>query len=67
MQIPGPTPEVNIHLKQKPGLSYPRPADKVLIKERHIRPQHVNQQPPADMVEGVLGRPGDGILNRFRR
>jgi len=67
MQIPGPTPEVNIHLKQKPGLSYPRPADKVFIKEHHIRPQHVNQQPPADMVEGVLGRPGDGILNRFRR
>ena len=67
MQIPGPTPEVNIHLKQKPGLSYPRPADKVFIKEHHIRPQHVNQQPPADMVEGVIRKPGDGIFSRFRR
>ena len=69
MQIPGPTPEVNIHVKQKPGLSYPRPADKVFIQERHIRPPHINQQPPADMVEGVLGNPagGKGILRRFHR
>jgi len=54
MQIPGPTPEVNVHVKQKPGLSYPRPADRVLIKEHHIRPHHNNRQPPADMVNGML-------------
>ena len=54
MQIPGPTPQVNVHMKQKPGLSYPRPADKVLIKEHHIRPRHNNRQPPADMVNGML-------------
>ena len=67
-QIPGPTPQVDIHVRQRPGLSYPRPADKVFIDEHHIRPRHVNQQPPADMVEGVLGNPGGGgVLNRFRR
>lgn len=54
MQIPGPTPRVNVHVRQKPGLSYPRPADRVLIQENTIRPPHYNAQPPADMVRGVL-------------
>ena len=52
--IPGPTPRVNVHVKQKPGLSYPRPVDRVLIEENTIRPPHYNGQPPADMVRGVL-------------
>ena len=54
MQIPSPTPEVNVHVKQKPGLSYPRPADRVFIQEHNMVPPHANMQPPADMVEGVL-------------
>lgn len=54
MQIPGPTPQVNVHVKQKPGLTYPAPADKVLIQEKTIRPPHSNLQPPADMVHGQL-------------
>lgn len=54
MQIPGPTPKVNVHVKQQPGLTYPRPADKVLIREQTIRPPHYNSQPPADMVHGQL-------------
>ena len=54
MQIPGPTHKVDVLVKQKPGLSYPRPADRVLIQERNIRPPHFNQQPPADMVHGQL-------------
>ena len=54
MQIPGPTPEVNVHVRQKPGLSYPRPADRVLIQENTIRPPHYNTQPPADQVQGQL-------------
>ena len=71
MSIPGPTPEINVHVKQQPGLSYPRPADRVLIKEHTIRPVHFNNQPPADMVHGQL--PGDcntdanGMGGRFRR
>lgn len=52
--IPGPTPEVNVHVRQRPGLSYPRPADKVLIDEHTIRPPHFNGQPPADMVHGQI-------------
>lgn len=54
MQIPGPTPKVNVHVKQNPGLSYPRPADRVLIQENTIRAPHYNNQPPSDMVDGVL-------------
>lgn len=50
--IPGPTSKVNVHVKQRPGLSYPRPADTVLIQENTIRPPHANMQPPADMVHG---------------
>lgn len=54
MHIPGPTHEVDVLVKQKPGLSYPRPADRVLIQENTIRPPHRNMQPPADMVHGEL-------------
>ncbi len=54
MQIPRPTRNVNVHVKQKPGLSYPRPVDRVLIKENTIRPPHQNLQPPANTVQGQL-------------
>ena len=53
-QIPGPTHDVNVLGRQKPGLSYPRPVDRVLIQERNIRPPHYNRQPPADTVHGQL-------------
>ena len=53
-QIPGPTPRVKVHVQQKPGLSYPRPVDKVLIQEHTVRPPHYNGQPPSDLVHGVL-------------
>lgn len=53
-QIPGPTPRVNVHVRQRPGLSYPRPVDRVLIQEHTIRPPHVNAQPPADLLHGQL-------------
>lgn len=52
--IPGPTPKVNVHVKQQPGMTYPRPADTVLVREQTIRPPHFNSQPPADMVHGNI-------------
>ncbi|MEZ6093900.1 MAG: hypothetical protein R3C03_06630 [Pirellulaceae bacterium] len=69
MSIPGPTPRVNVHVKQKPGLSYPRPADTVMIQEHTIRPPHANTQPPADMVQGQIPEncPPNGVLGRLRR
>lgn len=64
-QIPGPTHKVDVLVRQRPGLSYPRPADRVLIEERTIRPPHFNQQPPADGVHGQL--PCDCPSCRLRR
>lgn len=64
--IPAPTDKLNVHVQQVPGLSYPRPANKVMIREETIRPPHMNQQPPADMLHGVIppgaagGCVGDG-------
>lgn len=66
MQIPGPTPEVNVHVRQKPGLSYPRPADRVMIQEHTIRAPHFNNQPPANMVDGVLPENCPPGVRRFR-
>ena len=61
-QIPAPTPKVNVHVRQTPGLTYPRPVDRVLIQEQTIRPSHFNRQPPADMVHGQLpARQGLGL------
>ena len=64
MQIPGPTPQVNVHVRQRPGLTYPRPADKVLIQEQTIRPPHANQQPPADQLHGQLPYQKRGLFRR---
>ena len=57
MHIPGPTPSLGIHVRQQPGLSYPRPVDTVRIREETVRPLHFNNQPPADMVHGYPGQP----------
>lgn len=57
--IPDPTDKLNVHVQQRPGLSYPRPANKVMIREQTIRPTHMNQQPPADMLHGNIP-PGYG-------
>ena len=59
-QIPAPSHKLNIHVRQNPGLSYPRPVDRVLIDENTIRPPHFNAQPPADMVHGQLPAGCDG-------
>ena len=59
--LPGPTSDVNVHVRQQPGLSYPRPADTVLIQEQTIRPPHYNSQPPADMIFGDI--PPNGCPN----
>lgn len=52
--IPAPNEKLNVHVQQMPGLSYPRPANKVMIREATIRPPHMNQQPPADMLHGTI-------------
>jgi len=63
MQIPQPTKRVNIHVKQDPGLSYPRPADRILIREKTVRPRHSNQQPPANMQYGTRAGGDEDCIN----
>jgi hypothetical protein len=49
--IPGPTNEVNVNVKQVPGLSYPRPANNVLIRE-HTLQDRFKPQPPCQSCRG---------------
>jgi hypothetical protein len=57
--IPGPTNHLDVHVQQRPGLSYPRPANKVIISEQTMTPPHYNTQPPADMLHmPACGNPG---------
>jgi hypothetical protein len=58
--IPGPVEKVAIDVKQKPGLSYPKPVDHVHITERSYVPPVVFHQPFADKHHhtGALGHAG---------
>jgi hypothetical protein len=54
--IPGPTEKFKIHVRQQPGLSYPKPANRVWIKEQMIHPSLPFEQPHhTDMHERVGG------------
>ena len=48
--IPGPSPTVQMHVKQTPGLSYPQPADRVYVRESTVRPAIRFNQPETDKV-----------------
>lgn len=52
--IPGPTEALRMHLKQKPGMAYPAPADRLYLKEQVIFPSHHNRQPASNMTYGHL-------------
>ena len=57
MHIPGPTPKVNVHVKQRPGLSYPAPASNVFIRETTMHPALPFHQPHHDKFKlGVAER-----------
>ena len=62
-QIPQPTRRLNMHVKQVPGISYPRPADRVMIREETVRPRHLNRQHPANMQYGTRSSANDGCIN----
>lgn len=48
MHIPEPTKQMKIHVKQEPGFNYPKPADRVFIKEQSIHYGGGYQQPYYD-------------------
>lgn len=55
--IPGPTKHMTIDVRQQPGMSYPRPANKVRIREQMIRPAPNYHQPPGMKYQFVPSGP----------
>ena len=51
--IPGPTPHMNLHVQQSPGLSYPKPASRAYVSERSDVPQVRLEQPREDRTRWV--------------
>jgi len=47
-QIPPPTQHLDMHVQQTPGLSYPPPADTMLVREKTVGPGWAQGQPSSD-------------------
>jgi hypothetical protein len=59
--IPGPTEHFKVHVKQQPGFSYPKPVNKVHIREQNIHAAYQFGQPHYDKHERIPGGgPGGG-------
>jgi len=55
MSIPDPVNKMKIHVRQQPGFSYPKPANRVHIREQTIHPSLPFEQPHWDMHEQIPG------------
>jgi hypothetical protein len=55
MNIPQPARHFGVHVRQRPGFSYPKPANRVYIKENMIHPSLPFEQPHSDMHERIPG------------
>jgi len=55
MQIPGPTPQLQMHVQQSPGLSYPAPANTMYLREKTVGPAWAQGQPSSDMRHVRMG------------
>jgi len=55
MNIPGPTQHFGVHVKQRPGFSYPKPVNRMHIREQMIAPSLPFEQPHYDMHERIPG------------
>lgn len=57
--LPKPTKAVRIHVKQSPGIGYPRPASRAFIHERAIPPMNQFHPPVASEHQSVMGGAGE--------
>lgn len=55
MHIPQPTEKVALHVKHRPGISYPMPPNRAWITEENIHPSPNLKQPFGDMHQYVPG------------
>jgi hypothetical protein len=53
MHIPGPTEKFDVHVRQRPGYSYPKPPSHMSIREQNIYPSAPFSRPHNDRVEVV--------------
>ena len=53
VDLPKPTREFKIDVKQRPGMSYPKPVNRMHISERAVPEKARLHQPPCDTVECV--------------
>jgi hypothetical protein len=58
MSIPDPVERMKLHVRQQPGLSYPKPPNRVHIHEQTIHPSLPFEQPHWDMHERIPGGHG---------
>ena len=45
VNMPEPVQHFNVHMRQTPGYSYPKPVDTVRIREHNYTPAAINRQP----------------------
>ena len=60
MWIPDPVEKMKIHVRQHPGLSYPKPPNRAWIHEQTIHPSLPFEQPHWDQHEQIPGGYGHG-------
>jgi len=55
MFIPGPVDKMKVHVKSQPAQSYPKPVNRMYIREQMIHPSLPFEQPHWDMHEQIPG------------
>jgi len=62
INMPEPTPHVKVDVKQRPGFSYPAPANHIFIRSENVHPAHNYRQPFADQHQVIPGAGGAGMI-----
>ena len=53
MHIPGPTENFRVHVRQQPGLSYPKPPSHMMIREQQIHPSLPFRQSHSNQTHNI--------------
>lgn len=62
INMPVPTPHVKIDVKERPGYSYPKPANHTFIRSENIHPAHNYRQPHANKHQVLPSSGGAGAV-----
>jgi hypothetical protein len=57
--LPKPTKQIKVHVKQSPGIGYPKPPSRVFINERARAPMNQFHPPIASEHQAVAGGTGE--------